>query len=31
MLDRYFRIGNFLNLVHAKARWALTESTSPVL
>ena len=29
LLERYVRIGNFLNLVHAKARCALTESTSP--
>ena len=31
LLERYVRVGNFLNLVHAKARCALTESTSPVL
>jgi hypothetical protein len=30
LLERYVRIGSFLNLVHAKARCALTESTSPV-
>ncbi len=31
MLERYVRVGNFLNLVHAKARCALSESASPVL
>ena len=31
MLERYVRVGNFLNLVDAKARCALSESTSPVL
>jgi hypothetical protein len=30
LLERYVRVGNFLNLVHAKARCALNESTSPV-
>jgi hypothetical protein len=30
LLDRYVRVGNFLNLIHAKAHCALAESTSPV-
>jgi hypothetical protein len=29
LLDRYQRVGNFLNLIHAKARCALREPTSP--
>ncbi len=29
LLERYLRVGNFLNLVHAKARCALTEPASP--
>jgi hypothetical protein len=29
LLERYQRVGNFLNLIHAKARCALSESTSP--
>ncbi len=28
-LERYQRVGNFLNLVHAKARGALSAPTSP--
>jgi hypothetical protein len=28
LLERYLRVGNFLNLVHAKARCALSEPTS---
>ena len=28
LLDRYVRVGNFLNLVHAKARCALAEPAS---
>ena len=28
LLERYLRVGNFLNLVHAKARCALAEPTS---
>jgi hypothetical protein len=29
VLERYLRVGNFLNLVHAKAHVALAEPTSP--
>ncbi len=29
LLERYLRVGNFLNLVHAKVRCALAEPTSP--
>ncbi len=29
LLERYQRVGNFLNLVHAKARCALAEPTAP--
>ena len=29
LLERYQRVGNFLNLIHAKARCALREPTSP--
>jgi hypothetical protein len=29
LLERYLRVGNFLNLVHAKARCALSEPASP--
>jgi hypothetical protein len=29
LLERYVRVGNFLNLIHAKARCALAEPTSP--
>jgi hypothetical protein len=29
LLERYQRVGNFLNLIHAKARCALAEPTSP--
>jgi hypothetical protein len=29
LLERYQRVGNFLNLLHAKARCALAEPTSP--
>jgi hypothetical protein len=29
LLERYQRVGNFLNLVHAKARCALNAATSP--
>jgi hypothetical protein len=29
LLERYQRVGNFLNLIHAKARCALSEPTSP--
>jgi hypothetical protein len=29
VLERYLRVGNFLNLIHAKARCALAEPTSP--
>lgn len=29
LLERYQRVGNFLNLIHAKARCALRESTNP--
>lgn len=29
LLERYQRVGNFLNLVHAKAHCALSELTSP--
>jgi hypothetical protein len=29
LLERYVRVGNFLNLFHAKARCALAEPTSP--
>lgn len=29
LLERYVRVGNFLNLVHAKARRALAEAASP--
>ena len=29
LLERYLRVGNFLNLIHAKARCALAEPTSP--
>ena len=29
LLERYLRVGNFLNLVHAKARCALAEPASP--
>ncbi len=29
ILERYVRVGNFLNLVQAKARGALAEPTSP--
>ncbi|HTU18358.1 MAG TPA: hypothetical protein VMG10_09895 [Gemmataceae bacterium] len=28
LLERYQRVGNFLNLIHAKARCALNEPTS---
>jgi hypothetical protein len=28
VLERYLRVGNFLNLIHAKARCALAEPTS---
>jgi len=28
LLERYLRVGNFLNLIHAKARCALAEPTS---
>ena len=27
LLERYLRVGNFLNLIHAKARCALAEPT----
>ncbi len=29
LLERYLRVGNFLNLIHAKARCALAEPTTP--
>jgi hypothetical protein len=29
LLERYLRVGNFLNLIHAKARCALAETPSP--
>jgi hypothetical protein len=29
LLERYLRVGNFLNLIHAKARCALAEPPSP--
>jgi uncharacterized protein YnzC (UPF0291/DUF896 family) len=29
LLERYQRVGNFLNQIHAKARCALSEPTSP--
>jgi hypothetical protein len=29
LLERYLRVGNFLNLIHAKARCALAERTAP--
>jgi hypothetical protein len=29
LLERYVRVGNFLNLIHAKARCALAQPTSP--
>ena len=29
LLDRYLRVGNFLNLIHAKARCALAKAASP--
>jgi hypothetical protein len=29
LLERYLRVGNFLDLVHAKARCALAEPASP--
>jgi hypothetical protein len=29
VLERYLRVGNFLNLVHAKARSALAKAASP--
>ncbi len=29
LLERYLRVGNFLNLIHAKARCALAEPASP--
>lgn len=29
LLERYQRVGNFLNLIHAKARCALREPTTP--
>jgi hypothetical protein len=29
LLERYLRVGNFLNLIHAKARCALAEPRSP--
>jgi hypothetical protein len=29
LLERYLRVGNFLNLVHAKARCALAEAAAP--
>jgi hypothetical protein len=29
LLERYLRVGNFLNLIHAKARHALAGPTSP--
>jgi hypothetical protein len=29
LLERYQRVGNFLNLIHAKARCALSDATSP--
>jgi len=29
LLERYLRVGNFLNLVHAKARCALAKPASP--
>ena len=29
LLERYQRVGNFLNLIHAKARCALSAPTSP--
>jgi hypothetical protein len=29
LLERYLRVGNFLNLIHAKARCTLSESASP--
>jgi hypothetical protein len=29
LLERYLRVGNFLNLVHAKARCALAEPGPP--
>jgi hypothetical protein len=29
LLERYQRVGNFLNLIHAKARCALREPASP--
>jgi len=28
LLERYLRVGNFLNLIHAKARCALAEPAS---
>ena len=31
LLERYLRVGNFLNLIHAKARCALAEPTFPSL
>ncbi len=29
LLERYLRVGNFLNLIHAKARCALAEPAPP--
>jgi hypothetical protein len=29
LLERYQRVGNFLNLIHAKARCTLNEPSSP--
>ncbi len=29
LLERYLRVGNFLNLIHAKAHCALAEPPSP--
>ncbi len=29
LLERYERVGNFLNLIHAKARCALADTDSP--
>jgi hypothetical protein len=29
LLERYLRVGNFLNLIHAKARCALSTPASP--
>jgi hypothetical protein len=29
LLERYVRVGNVLNLIHAKARCALAQTTSP--